>query len=209
MQNTLKKAILLGAMLTISSATAQAALISQDLVAPGDGLITLDTATGKQWLDLTLTDGQSYDAVTAGFGGYTTTKGFSFANTNQVATLYTDAGIPNITNSIIPADVPGVSLLLSLMGCTNYCATGADLAEGWADLPVFSTTLTDLPFIQLDVAGARALAAGAGPAPKSLTSGDVGSYLVRDVAQVPEPGIIALFSLGLVGLGCWRRFRAG
>lgn len=208
MQNTLKKAILLGAMVTIASATAQAALISLDLVSPGDGLITLDTATGKEWLDLTATKGQSYNAVAAGFGGFITIKGFSFANTNQVATLYTDAGIPDITGAFSPGNVPGVKLLLSLMGCTAFCGLGPDIAEGWADFPVFSTTLTGLPFIQLDVfMGARAVLA-AGSVDKSSPSGEIGSYLVRDAAEVTEPGIVALFSLGLVGLGYCRRFRA-
>ena len=45
---------------------ASAALIEQDLFTSGDGLITLDTSTGLEWLDVTETLGQTYNAVAAG-----------------------------------------------------------------------------------------------------------------------------------------------
>jgi hypothetical protein len=53
-----------GACVAVASALllafpAEAQLESIDLVSPGDGLVTRDTQTGLEWLDLTLTAGQS------------------------------------------------------------------------------------------------------------------------------------------------------
>lgn len=79
--------VLGGLLLGMLTKPASAVLISTDLLTAGDGLLTLDTATGLEWLDLTQTVGQSYNSVFAGFGGYTTTQGFGFANTTQVSQL--------------------------------------------------------------------------------------------------------------------------
>lgn len=52
------------------SQPAQASLLSVDLFATGDGLLTLDTSTQFEWLDLTATEGLSYDEVVAGADGW-------------------------------------------------------------------------------------------------------------------------------------------
>jgi hypothetical protein len=70
--------------------SAQAALLAGDLVTTGDGLITKDSRTGLEWLDLTATRGASYDAVAAGLGGYTT-QGFRFASAAEVNGLLESA----------------------------------------------------------------------------------------------------------------------
>ncbi len=70
------------------------ALIQQDLVpGSGDQLLTLDTDTNLQWLNLTVTAGRSYNEVMAGFGGFTTTHGFAYADGGQISTLCSHAGI--------------------------------------------------------------------------------------------------------------------
>ena len=35
-----------------------------------NGNTTLDTDTGLEWLDVTLTQGESYNSIVGGFGGY-------------------------------------------------------------------------------------------------------------------------------------------
>ncbi len=87
----------LGAI-ALTPQSAQAALLARDLTAPGDGLLTRDTATGLDWLDITQTAGQSYEAVRDGFGGYTTQTGFRFATTAEFSTLFASAlaGKPNV-----------------------------------------------------------------------------------------------------------------
>lgn len=70
------------------------ALIQQDLVAgSGDQLLTLDTDTNLQWLNLTATAGRSYNEVMAGFGGFTTKHGFAYADGGQIGELCSHAGI--------------------------------------------------------------------------------------------------------------------
>lgn len=44
--------------------------ISAHAVLLDNGSTTIDTATGLAWLDLTLTEGQSYNSIASGFGGY-------------------------------------------------------------------------------------------------------------------------------------------
>ncbi|MEJ2611553.1 MAG: hypothetical protein P8179_16085 [Candidatus Thiodiazotropha sp.] len=73
--------------------SANAALISQDLSASGDGLITYDSATGLSWLDAPLTAGRTYAEVASGFGGYTTNFGFRYATEEEVTVLFSNAGV--------------------------------------------------------------------------------------------------------------------
>jgi len=75
----------------LASAGANATLVSTDLALPGDGLLTYDSATGLQWLDLTATLGKSVNEVLGGYGGYIDT-GFRYATTAEVEQLYLDAG---------------------------------------------------------------------------------------------------------------------
>ena len=66
---------LLGALcscLVIVPINAKTAIISDDWKTPGDNLITRDTDTGFEWLDLTATVNMSYNDVSAQFstGGF-------------------------------------------------------------------------------------------------------------------------------------------
>lgn len=70
------------------------ALIQQDLIpGSGDQLLTLDTDTNLQWLNLTTTAGRSYNEVMGGFGGFTTTHGFQYADGAQISALCGHAGM--------------------------------------------------------------------------------------------------------------------
>lgn len=70
------------------------ALIQQDLIAgSGDQLLTFDTDTNLQWLNLTATAGRSYNDVMSGFGGFTTKHGFGYADGGQIGELCGHAGI--------------------------------------------------------------------------------------------------------------------
>jgi hypothetical protein len=59
----------------------------------GDQLITYDTDTNLQWLNLTATANRSVNEVLAGFGGFTTTYGFRYATGGEVGSLLQHAGI--------------------------------------------------------------------------------------------------------------------
>jgi hypothetical protein len=70
------------------------ALMQQDLVpGSGDQLLTLDTDSNLQWLNLTAIAGRSYSEVMEGFGGFTTTQGFQYADGGQISELCLHAGI--------------------------------------------------------------------------------------------------------------------
>ena len=104
------------------------ALVQNDLVpGSGDQLLTLDTDTNLEWLNLTATAGQSYLDVLGGFGGFIGTLGFDFATGAQVGELFAHANIskglsePAFTPS--PNDIPnhnGIQTLQDLMGGKAY-----------------------------------------------------------------------------------------
>lgn len=77
--------------IALTPQVSQAALFSADLDQAGDGLITRDTRTGLEWLDLTPTINRSYAEVAGGLGGYTTDKGFRFATAAEVRGLFDSA----------------------------------------------------------------------------------------------------------------------
>src|ERR1044072_5412869 len=69
-------------------------LIQQNLtVGSGDQLLTLDTETGLEWLNLTATAKLSVLDILSGAGNFATTYGFRYATTDEIALLFTHAGI--------------------------------------------------------------------------------------------------------------------
>ena len=173
-------AILLFAGSTFAT-PASTSLVSEDFLTAGDGLLTLDTDTNLEWLDLTLTKGQSYNAVAAGYNGYTTTDGFVFANWDQVATLFTHAGLPDHSGAFLASEYVPALNLISLIGCTGNCGAGADFAEGWAENLTFTAFVT-LPFVQAfgPIYGNEGyVKATEGSNSKATVNGSAGSFLIR------------------------------
>ena len=58
---------LIAAVLLLVCGSVQAALVNQDLYNFGDELITYDTASGLEWLDLTETRFRSYNDISSQF----------------------------------------------------------------------------------------------------------------------------------------------
>ncbi|MBF0225021.1 MAG: Ig-like domain-containing protein [Desulfobacterales bacterium] len=106
-----------------------AALSEKDLLTEGDGLITLDSDTGLEWLDLTATDGISYGTIIAGYKGYLTSHGFRYATIDEVKILYTNAGILHV-GTWSEEEVPAAYLLQNLMGVTQIYPDNRH-AVGW------------------------------------------------------------------------------
>jgi hypothetical protein len=205
--------ILLGLVLGImSTEPADASLVPVDLLSAGDSLITEDTTTGIQWLDLTVTNGVSYDAVVAGAGGWAN-LGFRVATQTQVDSLYRHAGID--ARPSFPGGT-AVSDLLGLMGCTRGCATSqsGSGATGLVDLEPFDPNAALKMFVDTfpDPQDPTKLV-GSG----SLIGGDVSGFLFRKEAavpgigiylfRVPEPSILYLFGAGILCLFALRMKR--
>lgn len=76
------------------SSFAQAELISTDWETLGDGYSTLDTVSGKEWLDLSLTKGMSYNAVAQELGEGGLFEGWRLPTQEEVHALI-DNAIPD------------------------------------------------------------------------------------------------------------------
>jgi PEP-CTERM motif-containing protein len=197
----------------LGATAAPAALIEQNLNAPGDKLITFDDVSGLEWLDLTATLSFSYNQVLA--TSFVTTQGFKFADTAQVSALYTNAGVTDQTGVFVASNFLGAEELLLKLGCTGNCAAPNPFQQGYADLLPASAATAAVPFVQTKSdSTAQALAVLSGTQIKTITLNDIGSYLYRpqavpdpDPTSIPEPSVLLIFGLGLVGLAGfgWRR----
>jgi hypothetical protein len=104
----------------------QAEILEIDLLAPGDGLVTRDTETGLDWLDLGgVTTNLSYDAIQAGAGGWLA-AGWRYATEAEVCQLFVaHAGVPSCDseiNQFMPAGAAGE--LVALLGNTGATIAG-------------------------------------------------------------------------------------
>jgi hypothetical protein len=83
----MKRIGLLIAAGTLFSSVAHAELISTDWKVEGDGYSTLDTISGKEWLDLSLTSGMTYNQVASQLGEGGEFEGWRLPTEDEVLTL--------------------------------------------------------------------------------------------------------------------------
>jgi hypothetical protein len=184
--------LVLGAI-ALTPQSAQAALLSRGLTAPSDGLLTRDTSTGLDWLDITETSGRSYEEVRDGFGGYTTQQGFRFATTADVSALFSSALVGkssvliSTTNTLIdlPQTYSAAREINTLLGTTfRFFTTTSrgsidDLrTEGYVLNPDASE-----PARLVGVNSSRSLARVSGVVPPG--GGTFSSEIGRGVLEIP------------------------
>ena len=169
-----------------------------DLIDAGGS--TIDTLTGLEWLDLTSTVGMTVANALAAFEG----DGYQYANDSEIATLLASFGITYGFN-------PG-----------TYFDLGATLAQREFFVGLFGAT-TGVGAAEMSFGGFELLGLGRSAylcisisacGPRSFTN-DIdtsggrfsfaGQFLVRRATSVPEPGTLALFGIGLIGMGLARR----
>lgn len=209
---------------SITAGETRAALLGVDLaeVAGVDTLLTRDTATGLDWLDVDITIGKSFDEVNmasmtfASLGGLNpiTDLGFRHATLAEVETLLTNAGIFPVNDpTFTVANFAPVEALKALLGPTVLIGMNTESTQGITlDGPSAGT--------HFRASFGRCLAScAAGPSGRSFNfplAGSIasnqstpggGHFLVRSSQAIPEPGTLVLLGFGLLGLGLARRRR--
>lgn len=205
-----------GAMMLISLAPqAQAALVSTDWHAQGDSLITRDTSTGLEWLDLTASVNRSYTANLTQFGSGGTFSGFRYATANEVGQFFQNAGLPAGTSSSVQAGLDFVNLIgntssgglsFGLPGSIRIMTRGIAFQDTFSFNPgtgAYQTTEARVSVDSFFGQGNSRADISQGAWPILANQSDVGSWLVRPavVSAVPEPesGLMAIAGLTLLG----------
>jgi hypothetical protein len=209
----------------LASAQVGATLIEQDLLLVDDGLITLDSSTGLEWLDVTQTVGMSYTSVLG--SQYVSQMSFRYATLQELTALFDNAGgsgdylIPRSTiNSENYNGVPVVEnysaamSLLNFMGCTSYIVGQACDLDGqdWhigmygnqVNSGIQTAAIVDAYNNSPPYGNAGAIWVDFSEFVPSRTTTDFGSYLVR-TSSVPEPSVISILLIGILGMAFARR----
>ena len=193
----------------VLSTSVNAAIISVDLQATGDHLITRDTTSGVDWLDLSVTDGMSVSAALSSYSA----DGFRWATNEDISGLFNAFSMPVINttpvlNELVSLgiDINTGNIFQSYFGSTVNSTTGH--ASGYYQNPndsVGSETYACIGDGCLNEGFVRQWEHS-----YSLTGhSSIGVFLVRDVSAVPVPAAVWLFGSGLIGLvGFARRKKA-
>lgn len=210
MKHTIVTKALAGAALVVGLATTAApatTLTSANLFVSGDGLLTRDSATLLEWLDLTATTNLSRVDVLADVGGWIT-AGFRLATRTEIETLWFDHGFPVIDGNFDALNDPFYASFVALLGETAPSDGSSEGTTGFsADSPgpggaFLPRVLHDL---QTDGSGTALIANAANS--EAFSDSTVGSWLVR-AYTITEPATLGLFSVALLVLGARAR-RAG
>jgi len=193
------------ALVLVLSTNVSAEIISVDWQTTGDNLITYDTTSGLNWLDLTETNNLSYEYVSEQFGSGDQFDGFRYATPEEVINLWANFGIDLSSGATwqlegyIDLSVPDASYILgdtmNEYDSTYYGAQGITFSDdafvGLASpvLGAYISTQDNLTqYITVDNIARRDI---------HYSSIQTGSYLV---SIVPVPSAIWLFSAGLISL---------
>lgn len=217
------KSTLLSLVAVVFSANVNAAVISVDWQTTGDNLITTDTVSGLDWLDLSATVSLPYDYVLSEQVAGGEFSGWRYATTDEVTTmLLSNFGIDlydgNTTTGPLPAGLAQATSYLgdttSVWG-TSYTGltgiTSQDRLPSDGHLVVGADYNFDIQmfFRRID-SDLNTSFQGDG-----RVSASVGHWLVAttpwepEVSAVPVPAAVWLFGSGLLGLiGVARRKKA-
>jgi hypothetical protein len=105
-------------LLALASPTVKAAFVVESDSVFGASSVVLDTDTGLYWVKPTETLGLAYATVqtdiATGLAG-----NFAYASDSQVRTLFSDAGITDVTNALTAGNYAGAAAIVSAFGQTS------------------------------------------------------------------------------------------
>ena len=111
--------VIIGMLIFAFSLQAQAEFIKLDYLSPNDGKLTLDTATGLEWLNLT----ETYNLSVYDFQGGAKeliNNGFRYATRDELGQLFTNVGLDPLYDSNKPEFYQPAKSLIELMGGPSY-----------------------------------------------------------------------------------------
>lgn len=192
---------------------ARATLISIDRLTAGDGQLTRDTASGLDWLDVTLTLNQSQASAAGLTGSGSLYEGFRLATVAEFQTLVANAGV-HYGLSTNPLHIAAAHSLQNLLGLTSVFSDSSAVysnSNGW--LAGSLSGNANLGFIQITDYHPRgntdfSIADNGGGAGNASSA--FGLFLVRSSPSmgtgVPDGGsTVGLLALAMAGLFAFRR----
>ena len=213
MRSTLSQ-FFVGVLLVAANGYAFAGVVGADLLTQGDGLITRETGSGREWIDVTATINQSFNSIVAGYGGFLN-MGFRIAKLSEVGDLFRSAGITNLTPAGGPENFDSANSLMQLIGCGAQCNLPWRYTEGFAlfdnvNNPYAGGVARANLFIS---AGSASVAFGdgtnefqfAGSGCNDCADQWEGVWLVRDPIPEPETYAMMLVGLGMLGFVARRK----
>jgi hypothetical protein len=161
--------------------SASTCLSTLDLSQPGDGLITNDQCGSLQWLSVKATQGQSYNEVLNGYGGYTTIHGFRFATSEELTGLFHHVDMTDLSGSLSIENRPGAEKVIKRLGCVWGCS--GEYALNQAMISGLESTGPDAVLwglVGLDSSGTASVKVDNHPfMNRDFKQATMGSYLVR------------------------------
>jgi hypothetical protein len=189
--------------------TANAALVGLNLSAEGDGLVTLDTATNLEWLDLSATSNLYYPYVKLYDQGGWQAAGWKIATKGDVqGLLFGNTGLQEGVYGNGVAQSTPLKTLMELLGVMyvwndasgnpnnwrNYIAFNDGTDNGWV-----GRAFMEVGFYGSITTGARWYADTDGFT-DSNSSGPILFLREHQPTPVPLPPSILLFGSGLIGI---------
>lgn len=195
-------------LIAVLSTNINAAIVSVDWQSAGDNLITRDSVTGLDWLDLTVTQGKSYNNILSQLEPGQLYEGWRYASRAEVLQLWNNMGAPikyGTYISLSSVEFQNINYAINLLGNTFESVSSS--------LPLGAHGITATSSSRLAQSGYYKYVEGYAyrvscdcmyiyynsdttPTSTRITEG---SYLVAPSA-VPIPPAIILFGSGLIGL---------
>jgi hypothetical protein len=203
------KTILGALLLLLVSAQVSAAVISVDDSVFGIDSVTQDSESGLDWLDVVLSVSRSFHDVSSQFGTGGDYQGWRYATGLEFVTLFDNILGNNAVLYLNSVKATGslIDPYVQMLGPTRDPQGFYGEIEGFIDYPTSVGRIRGAHALDSQRWQGGSTDATYSSSYSSSVHPYRGSWLVRETTAVPAPSIIALFALGLVGIGIARRKR--